>query len=117
MRKRVLWLPCSLLILSLVVVFPLHLRAERTTIRLQLGERKINVSGYDSSGVIFVSVRELPDFLSFPVVDNPDRRKIELRLRTHRVKITASNPFLVVTSIGSGVSSSYQCANAILHFD
>ena len=117
MRKRVLWLPCSLLILSLVVVFPLHLRAERTTIRLQLGERKINVSGYDSSGVIFVSVRELADFLSFPVVDNPDRRKIELRLRTHRVKITASNPFLVVTSIGSGVSSSYQCANAILHFD
>lgn len=117
MRKTSLWLPGSLLLLSLVVASPLILRAERTTVRLQLGERKTNISGYDSSGVIFVSVQELAAFLSFPSTDNPERRKIELRLPAHRVKITASNPFLVVTSIGSGVSSSYQCLNRILCLD
>ena len=117
MRKTVLWIPFSLLLLSLFVSAPLPLRAERTTIRFQLGERKVSVSGYDSSGVTFISVREFAAVLSFAIADNPDRRKIELRLPTYRVKITASNPFLVVTSVGSGISSSYQLAIGVLHID
>jgi N-acetylmuramoyl-L-alanine amidase len=117
MRKTALWLQCSLFFLSLIVFSPLDLRAERTSIHLRVGDRAASVSGYDSSGVIFVSVREYAAALSFQAADNPDRKKIELRLPNYRVKITASNPFLIVTSVGTGVSSSYQLANKVLYVD
>lgn len=117
MGKCVFRLPCLLLLVSLLLSSPVQLRAARTAVRLQLGDRKTSLSGYDSSGVIFVSVRELAQLLSFPIADNPGRRKIELRLPTNRIKITASSPFLVVTSIGTGISSSYQLANGVLYLD
>ena len=117
MRKTVLSIPFSFLLLLLFVSAAFPLRAERTTIRFQIGDRSISVSGYDSAGVAFVSVREFAGVLSFPISDNPDRRKIELRLPRHRVKISASNPFLVVTRVSDGISSSYQLANRVLYID
>ncbi len=117
MRKTALWLPFSLFLVSLCFSSPSHFRAERTTIRIQVGDRTSTINGYDSSGVIFVSVREFAAALSFPVADNPERRKTELRLPNHRVRITASSPFLVVTSIGTGASSSYQLPNKVLYVD
>ncbi len=40
--------------------------AERITLRVQFGGKSTTVAGYDSSGVIFVSVQEYASALSLP---------------------------------------------------
>jgi N-acetylmuramoyl-L-alanine amidase len=117
MRRTAFRFSCLFVLVSFFISPPFPLRAERTSIRIQVGERTATLSGYDSSGVIFLSVRDFATALSFPLTDNPGRRKIELRLPTHRVKITALNPFLVVTSLTTSISSAYQLSTDVLFVD
>ena len=107
----------SILLSAHSLYSPAVLRAEKQPIRLQIGERVVNVSGYDSLGAVYISVKELATALSLPLTENPERRKLELRLANHRIKISARNPFLIVTSITTCVSSSYQFPVNILFIE
>ena len=107
----------SILLSAHSLYSPAVLRAEKQPIRLQIGERVVNVSGYDSLCAVYISVKELATALSLPLTENPERRKLELRLANHRIKISARNPFLIVTSITTGVSSSYQFPVNILFIE
>lgn len=92
-------------------------QAGDTTIRIQFGNRSMTIRGYDSSGVVFVSVQDYAAALSLPCVSSPERRKAEVRLPNDRVKLTGGNPFLVITNISSGTSSVYQMHRDILLLD
>lgn len=92
-------------------------RAERITLRVQLGDRTATVRGYDSSGVVFVSVRDYATALSLPWVMSPERKKIEVRLPNHRVKATAESPFLVITDVATSIASVYQVTRSVFFLD
>ncbi|HTY37540.1 MAG TPA: hypothetical protein VMH23_10535, partial [Bacteroidota bacterium] len=92
-------------------------RAGKTPVRIRIGEKTGLVTGYDSSGVVFISVQDLSSALSVPCVSSPERHKIEMRLPNHRLKATAGSPFLVVTDIITSVSSVYQGVRSTLLLD
>ena len=91
--------------------------AGRITLRVQLGDRAATVRGYDSSGVVFVSVRDYATALSLPWVVSPERKKIEVRLPNHRVKATAESPFLVITDVATSIASVYQVTRSVFFLD
>lgn len=101
----------------LVSSFLSPVQAEKITIRVQFGSRIASIPGYDSSGVVFVSVRDYATALSFSLVNNPERKKIEMRLPNHRVKVTAGNPFLVITDVATSSSSVYQLSRGVFLTD
>lgn len=88
--------------------------AQNTTLRIQFGDKTTTVTGYDSSGVVFISVQEYAAAMSLPTAKSPERRKIEVRLPNHRVKATAGSPFLVITDITTSISSVYQVTRGIV---
>ncbi len=115
LRMRHTILTCTLIA---ALFFPLHpIHAEKISIRLQLGDRTVSISGYDSSGVVYVSVREYASALSLPYFENREWKKAEIRLRDHRVKLAALNPFVSITNTSDGTSSAYQFPEEILFID
>lgn len=88
-------------------------RAERITLRVQLGDRVVTVRGFDSSGVVFVSVRDYATALSLPWIMSPERKKIEVQLPNLRVKATAESPFLVITDVATSIASVYQVSRSV----
>jgi N-acetylmuramoyl-L-alanine amidase len=88
--------------------------AEKIAVRIQFGDKITSIPGYDSSGVVFVSVRDYAAALSLTTAISPERRKIEVRLPNHRVKATTTNPFLVITDITTSISSVYQLTRSVL---
>ena len=92
-------------------------RAERITLRVQLGDRVVTVRGFDSSGVVFVSVRDYATALSLPWIMSPERKKIEVQLPNLRVKATAESPFLVITDVATSIASVYQVTRSVFVLD
>jgi N-acetylmuramoyl-L-alanine amidase len=115
-KTRSRFSPPAFLLLLLVIVSSFA-RAERITIRIQLGERTASLRGYDSSGVMYVSVRDYAATLALPSFNNAEWNKIELRLPDYRVKVTARTPFLVITDVNSGAQSNYQLQQSVLFID
>jgi N-acetylmuramoyl-L-alanine amidase len=105
------------LLLLCLCCSPSIAQAERITLRVQFGDKSTTVAGYDSSGVVFVSVQEYASALSLPCATSPQRRKIEVRLPNHRVKTTAGSPFLVITDISTSISSVYQVMRNVFQID
>ena len=91
--------------------------AQHIVLRVQVGDRITSVNGYERSGMAYVSVRDFAAALSYPWVNNAERRKIELRLPNHRVKASAQNPFLVVTDIATSTSSVVQLQENVFFLD
>ena len=108
---------CAAFLLLCLCCSPLITHAEKITLRVQLGDKSSTVAGYDSAGVIFVSVQEYTSALSLSSTASPQRKKIEVRLPNHRVKVTAGSPFLVITEISTNISSVYQVTRNVLEID
>ena len=108
---------CAAFLLLCLCCSPFITQAEKITLRVQLGDKSSTVTGYDSAGVIFVSVQEYASALSLPSTTSPTRSKIEVRLPNHRVKVTAGSPFLVITDISTNISSVYQVTRDVLEID
>ena len=106
----------ALLLFSCFTV-PSPVAAQHISLHVQVGDRITSVNGYERSGVAYVSVRDFAAALSYPWVNNTERRKIELRLPNHRVKASAQNPFLVVTDVATSTSSVIQLQENVLFLD
>ena len=83
--------------------------AQKTTLKVDAEGRPTSyVRSYDSSGVIFVSVNDYASLFSLPFAISPERQKIEIRLPEHRIKLTARNPYIVITEMATNAASVYQ---------
>ena len=102
---------CTLLF-SLSVAY-----AQKTTISVRLGDKTLPIPGYDSSGVVCISISDYAAALSLPIGISPERKKIEVRLPNHRVKATAGGPFLIITELATSNSSVYQLSKDVLYLD
>ena len=105
----------ALLLSWFTVSFPVA--AQRISLHVQVGDKISSVNGYERSGVSYISVRDFAAALSYPCVNNVERRKIELRLPNHRVKASAQNPFLVVTDVATSISSVIQLQESVFLLD
>jgi N-acetylmuramoyl-L-alanine amidase len=99
--------------LALAIALPDSCFSEHITIRVKLTARdSVEIPGFDSSGVKFLSVNDFVGALKINYAVNDTARKLELRLPNQRVKLSARNPFVVITDLSSNSSSVYQLSAA-----
>ncbi|MEX0602837.1 MAG: N-acetylmuramoyl-L-alanine amidase, partial [Bacteroidota bacterium] len=67
--------------------------------------------------VVYLAVNDLIGILNLPFGESTDYRKLEFRIESHRLKVTAGNPFLVITDINSNQSSVYQISVPAVYTD
>jgi N-acetylmuramoyl-L-alanine amidase len=106
-------LSVSALLLCFLIASPSATHAEKISLRVQFGDQTRSIPGYDSSGVVYVSMRDYAAALSLPSAISTERKKMEVRLPNHRVKATSGSAFFVVTEISSDISSVYQMTHNV----
>jgi N-acetylmuramoyl-L-alanine amidase len=99
---------CVVLMWGLLLVSSSAL-AERRSITIvgsaRNGER---ARAIDSLGVVYLAVNDFISALDLPFGESVETRKIEFRLPTYRLKVTADNPYLVITDLSTKSASVYQ---------
>ncbi|MEX2191631.1 MAG: N-acetylmuramoyl-L-alanine amidase [Bacteroidota bacterium] len=78
----------------------ISLRVENTPAR--------SLRAIERSDVVYLALNDLISGLSLPSLTNTEVRKLEFRIGSHRVKITADNPFIVITDLATNAASVYQ---------
>jgi N-acetylmuramoyl-L-alanine amidase len=68
----------------------------------------IYVPSYVVDGVTYMSLDDLSSALGVRTYRNDETKKLELTLKNYRVKVTANNPFVVVTSVSANEVSVQQ---------
>jgi N-acetylmuramoyl-L-alanine amidase len=61
----------------------------------------IFVPSYVTDGVTYMSLDDLSSVLGVRTYRNDETKKLELTLKNYRVKVTANNPFIVITSLSA----------------
>lgn len=69
----------------------------------------------DTLGVVYIAVNDFISILGLPFGESVETRKIEFRLPTYRLKVTAHNPFLVITNLSNNSASVHQLSNPSLY--
>lgn len=66
------------------------------------------IQALERSNLVFLSLNDFIRLFEFPSSTNVTVRKTEFRLAFHRVKVTAENPYLVITDLSSNAASVVQ---------
>ncbi len=104
------------LLVYFFVLFP-SLQAQHV-VRLSVDQRPaVELRAIDSLGVTFISLNDLASSLSLTVAVNDTVRKLELRVHHHRIKVTADNPFVVITELSTNSASVSQMPLPVLFHD
>jgi N-acetylmuramoyl-L-alanine amidase len=83
--------------------------SEKITIRINYPDRPPSyLRALDVNGALFVSSSDFAALFNLPFAISRERMKLELRLPQHRIKVTAENPFLVLTEVATNASSVVQ---------
>jgi N-acetylmuramoyl-L-alanine amidase len=61
----------------------------------------ISLSSYVENGLTYISLDELSAALGVRTFWNDETKKLEIRLKKYRVKFSAENPFVVITSLAA----------------
>lgn len=105
-------------LLFCLFLFSGSLRAEKITITVKVEQSPpLSIRGLDSSDVVYLAANDFAAALSFPGALNAEVHKFEFRLPSHRIKVTAENPFLVVTDLTTNSASVYQLSVRCLFLD
>lgn len=76
------------------------------------------IRAMERSDVVFFALNDFVDLFELPNAENKSVQKLEFRLSSHRIKVTAENPYLVITDLSSNAASVYQLTtNALLKED
>lgn len=107
----------SLVVLLVVCSLP-SASAEKTTIKVQFEKRPPSyVRALDSLDVLYLSVNDYASIFGIPAANNAERKKFEIRLPHHRIKLSAFNPNLVITELATNNASVYQLPLKTLFVD
>jgi len=106
----------SLFLALSFVSFPAQ--AQQKKVFVKLGQHgPVAVAALDTLGLPYVSMNDVASKFGLPFVLNDDLQKIEIRLAGQRIKLTASNPFIVITEVASNLSDVYLSPQEIVHKD
>lgn len=102
-----------------LLVPPASASNDTLSVGLNIEKRRAgSLRALDRSDVVYLSLNDLVASLSLPHSINAEVRKLEFRIASHRVKVTANNPFLVITDLTTNAASVYQMpATAVLDRD
>ncbi len=96
------------LCLTLLVMSP-WANAERHPITIiGSGRTSETARAIDTVGVVYLAVNDFITALGLPFGESVETRKIEFRLASYRLKVTADNPYLVITDLTNNSASVYQ---------
>lgn len=107
MMKQFRWIS-SLLCLFLL---PAYGSASPDTVSIAVkieSQSPVLIRALERSDVVFLSLNDFIRLFEFPASTNAAVRKTEFRLAFHRVKVTAGNPYLVITDLSSNAASVVQ---------
>lgn len=97
------------LILCLFLYLPLLLYAQNNNkLTLVTAEGTSYLPVYERQGTIYFSINHFADAASVSYYINEETKKIELKYPDHNLKITAQNPFIVLSSKNNSVEKVYQ---------
>ncbi|MBR9975345.1 MAG: N-acetylmuramoyl-L-alanine amidase [Bacteroidetes bacterium] len=71
---------------------------ELTSLRVVSGPKQFSIPAFVHHSVLYASLDELSKGFAFRTYESTEHGKIEVRIGEHRLKMTASNPFVVVLS-------------------
>ena len=107
MMKRFRW-TISFLCLFLLPA-PASASPDTVSIAVKIENRPpVALRGLERSDVIFLALNDFIQLFELPSSINAAVRKCEFRLAFHRVKVTAENPYLVITDLSSNAASVIQ---------
>ena len=108
-----------LIFLLVVVTSALFLApAQQKRIFVKIGQQEpVAISAFDSAGVVYVSMNDAAAKLNLPSIHSQDVRKLELRLVGQKIKLTAGNPFIVITEVTSNLSDVYLSPQQVIFKD
>jgi N-acetylmuramoyl-L-alanine amidase len=89
--------------------------SERLTIVTSSGTKYIPV--YERQGIIYFSLVHFAEAISVNYYYNEETHKIELKFDEYNLKVTAKNPFVVITSRENNESESYQLPTSTYFID
>lgn len=81
---------------------------EYKDIDIAIGNQQKKLSAYYKGNIAFVSTNEMAQAFGVNHFYNPSNKKIDLKFDNYVLKITAKNPFVVLTSKSGKESESYQ---------
>ncbi len=115
MNRRLCELSC---LVSLLALAYSPVCADQKKVTLQIEQQAPRtLLGLDSLGVTYVALNEFASALTIPFTRNDSTRKLEVRLPAHRIKVSANNPFVVITELATNSASVSQFAQQILLVD
>src|SRR3972149_1952900 len=107
MMKRFQWI-ISFLCLFLLPA-PASASPDTVSIAVKIENRPpVALRGLERSDVIFLALNDFIQLFELPSSINAAVRKAEFRIAFHRVKVTAENPYLVITDLSSNAASVIQ---------
>lgn len=82
--------------------------AQQTRVFIRVGQQPtVAVPAIDSAGVLYVAMNQASDSLHLSTFRNDANRKLEIRFAGQRIKLTAGNPFIVITDALTNLSDVY----------
>jgi len=82
---------------------------DTVSVSVRIGtEPPVSIRAQERSDVVFLSLNDFIRVFRFPSSVNATVRKAEFRIAFHRVKVTAENPYLVITDLSSNAASVIQ---------
>jgi len=92
--------------------------ADQKKITLHLTQRSpVTLRGFDSTGVAYLALNDFIYALSLPATRNDTVHKFEARLAAHRIKVSANNPFVVVTELATNTATVSQLSHRVVLSD
>ncbi|MFH0992431.1 MAG: N-acetylmuramoyl-L-alanine amidase [bacterium] len=104
---------------ALLFLLPLYVSiCQQLNLTLQIEQQQpARVRTLARFQVLYLAVNDVAAALAPLSTINQERKKFELRLLQHRMKLSANNPFIVVTESESNTSSVFQLSRSVILID
>ena len=89
--------------------------SDRLAVVTQSGTKYI--PAYERQGIIYFSIIHFAESLSINYYYNADAQKIELKFSDYNLKVTAKNPYIILTGRNSNFSEEYQLPTSTYFLD
>ena len=106
---------CTVVLLVLATAQSL---ADTLSVTVKIEQREpVQIRALEQSDFVYLSLNDFVSLFDLPYLVNNDVNKLEFRLSNHRVKMTANNPFEVITDLSSNAASVSQLSRDVIVAD
>jgi N-acetylmuramoyl-L-alanine amidase len=100
--KRINALVIAGVALALLLVWSSNASASASISLQDKKGKAVTVRSIDTAAIDYICLNDIANALSYEEVYYQSSKKLELTMTSHRIKVTHSNPFVVMTALSSG---------------